>query len=293
MKNKYKSNVILVMFLVLLLRSEVTFSDGIWFKAKNSYRVNDGSVSQELHLSSDHDLSKDYMRDVIVFGSEAESKWHKDYHKGIFLLKKVLHKEKTRTYIVNSRHPIRYEFKAVSTFITKRDKMIVMGAKINIFLYGQRSFDPQERDHEFVDTDEPAFSLDIVDKNASSNYWIKVGQRLNIGTIFLKEPLVNKSVNFFINNSFYGKFKTDDNGKLSFVLPSPENGVFQHSRDVCHYHLEVEHEYEDTTYISTLTILVHPERIVNTPIAGFSTLIGTMGIAVLFVIVRRKKKQVG
>jgi hypothetical protein len=269
--------------------SGIAFSEGIWFETKEPVRLNDGSVSQELNLVSSALSSAD---DAMVSCQEMPSLWNKDYHKGIFVLETTLGKQRLPVHILKSSHSIRYEVKAISEFPTEEDTVNVLGAKINLFLYGKRDFNPLERDHILFENQDISFPLEISDENASSGYWIQTGQKCELQVLFFGKPLANKTIKLLIQDKLHGEFTTDGQGHVTLTLPDPGKDFFRHTGDICNYHLLVQHENAGKKYISTLTLLVHPTRKgQNRFFAGFYALLGTMGISTAFVVMKRLKRH--
>lgn len=290
----YKWKIFLSLYFIHLLFSGIAFSDGIWFEIKEPVRLNDGSVSQELYLTSASSSSQNSTDDAMVFCQEMPHRWNKDYHKGIFVLERTLDKHRLPVHILKSSYSIRYEVKAISEFLTDEGTVNILGAKINLFLYGKRDFNPLEQDHEFIENQGFSFPLEINDVNASSGYWIQTGQRCELEVLFFGKPLADKTVKLFIKDNLYGEFITDEQGHVALTLPHPGKDVFRHTGDICNYHLQVQHEYEGKEYISTLALLVHPTRKgQNHFFTGFYALLGTMGISIAFVVMKRMKRDEG
>lgn len=272
--------------------SGITYSEGIWFETKEPVRLNDGSVSQELCLNIVSSSSQNSTEDAMVSCQEMSSRWNRNYHKGIFVLERNLNKQHQPVHVLKSSHSIRYEVKAVSEFSTEDDTEIVLGAKINLFLYGKRDFNPLEQDHEFIENQDISFPLEINDENASTGYWIQTGQKCKLQVSFFGKPLANKTVKLFIKDNLYGEFLTDEQGHVAVTLPHPGKGVFHHTVDTCNYHLLVQHEYEGKKYVSTLALLVHPTRKgQNRFFTGFYALLGTMAASTAFVVMKRLKRN--
>lgn len=270
----------------------IAFSDGIWFETMERVRLNDGSVSQELYLSTTPSSSQNSSEGAMVSCQEMPSRWDQDYHKGIFVLKRTLDKQLLPVHVLKSSHSIRYEVKAISEFSTEEGTVNILGAKINLFLYGKRDFNPLERNHEFIENQDVSFPLEINDENASSGYWIQTGQICQLQVLFLGKPLANKTIELFIKGNLYGEFITDEQGHVTVTLPHPGKGVFHHTVDTCNYHLLVQHEYAGKKYISTLTLLVHPTRKgQNRFFTGFYALLGTMAVSTVFVVMKRLKRD--
>ena len=281
---------LLYVWLLLFLIHTSAISTPIRFEVKDTSRLNDGSVSNTMELVSENPLFNEVNDKAIVFGREVESKWNKKFHNGTFLLEKSLTDSRT-VYTLHSSHSIRYEVKAVSDYFTEDKRKIILCAKINTFLYGKRDFNPDKYDHVIMDKPKYDFPLEIVDKDASTNYWIQIGQKINIKLNFLNKSLKDKKIKLFIRDCFVEDYETDSTGSLSFVLPGNEDELFNHSRDVCHYFLQVEHDYEGKTYISTLTLLVHPARKRNNFEYGIYTIMGTMVLSIIYVTAKRSKSR--
>jgi hypothetical protein len=287
---KHKWNFFFSICFSYLLFPGIAFSEGICFETKELLRLNDGSVSQELYLTStSHQNSTE---DVMVSCQEVPSLWNEEYHEGVFVLEKTLDKQRLPVHVLKSSHSIRYEVKAISEFLTEERSVNVLGAKINLFLYGKRDFNPLERDHEFVENQDIFFPLEINDENASSGYWIQTGQKCQLQVLFFGKPLANKTIKLFIKDSLCGEFITDERGHVTVILPHPGRGVFRHTVDTCNYHLQVQHEYVGKEYISTMTLLVHPTRKgQNRFFVGFYALLGTMAVSTVFVVMKRLKRH--
>lgn len=278
-------------FIITLCSAKTGLADNIWFVSNEPHKINDGSVSQNLNLLSGNPLSRNIIGNTTVFAQEVPSKWNKKYHKGIFCLEKSIDKKGSQAYVINSKHSIRYEVKAITNRIISKEEKKVMSAKINLFLYGKMDFKSLENDHQFIKDQKFDFPLEIIDEKASSNYWLQAGQDINIQLLFFGKHLPEKTIKLFINDTFYEEFKTDAESRLVLKLPFPEEGVFRHSKDVCHYRLDTQHKYENTTYITTLTMLVHPARNNDRLLVGLCVLIGTICIAASFVFVKRAKNR--
>jgi len=287
-----KWNIFFSLCLSHLFFSGIAFSEGIWFETMERVRLNDGSVSQELYLNTASSLSRNSIEGAMVSCQEMPSRWNQDYHKGIFVLKRTLDKQLLPVHVLKSSHSIRYEVKAISEFSTEEGIVNVLGAKINLFLYGKRDYHPLELDHEFTENQDISFPLEINDENASTGYWIQTGQKCEMEVLFFGKPLANKTIQLFIKEHLYGEFITDEQGYVTLTLPHPGKGVFLHTVDICNYHLLVQHEYEGTKYISTLSLLVHPTRKgKNHFFAGFYALLGTMAVSTVFVVKKRLKRD--
>jgi hypothetical protein len=287
-----KWNIFFSLCFIHLFTSGIAFSEGIWFETMERVRLNDGSVSQELYLNTASSSSRNSIEGAMVSCQEMPSRWSQDYHKGIFVLKRTLDKQRQPVHVLKSNHSIRYEVKAISEFSTEEGTVTVLGAKMNLFLYGKRDFKPLERDHDFIERQDISFPLEINDENASSGYWIQTGQKCDLHVFFLGKPLANKTVMLFIKDSLCGEFITDEQGHVTVALPHPGRGVFRHTIDTCNYHLQVQHEYAGKKYISTLALLVHPTRQgQNRFFVGFYALLGTMAVSTAFVVMKRLKSD--
>lgn len=287
----YKWNIFFPLCFSLLFSSALAFSEGIWFETKERVRLNDGGVSQELYINPAPSSFQNSTDDIKVFFQERPSRWSNDYHKGVFVLNKASDKQGLSVHVLKSSHSIRYEVKAVSEFLTEEGTVNVLGAKINLFLYGKRNFNPLEQDHELIESQDTSFPLEIDDENASTGYWIQTGQKCELQVFFLEKPLANKTIELFIKDNLYGEFITDEQGHVTVALPHPGNEVFRHTGDMCNYHLQVQHEHKGKKYISTLTLLVHPTRKgKNRFFAGFYALLGTVAVSTAYVAMKRLKR---
>lgn len=279
---------LLVIGLLIMLLQTNSFADAIWFGTEQPIYNRDGSVSSKLTLCSENILySKG--NNVFVFGNEVPSKWKKEHHKGFFRLRNIAKEEEPPAFLVNSSHSIRYKVKAVVADFAGNGMKRISCAKVNLFLYGKRGFDPDQNEHGIVENKEFAFPFEIVDLKAALHYWIEAGHDFKIKLLFQGRPLANKKVRVFANNIKNGEFATDAQGQLKFNLPYPDDLPFKHTRDFCHYRIEAEHEQGNIVYSTTLTLIVHPERKNSNFIVGIYTLFGSLAGGMAFVVFKRKR----
>ncbi len=267
------------------------FAGAIWFETKERVKINDGSMSQALEIVNEQPALQRGKDDIAVYGIEAPSKWNNNYHDGVFLPEKVAGEQNNLIYIIKSSHSIRYEIKAISSSLSKAGKMSISGAKINLFLYGKKGFALDQNENMVADNIKTKFPFEIIDKKVSTNYWLETGQNMDIQLVFAGRPVPNNTIRLFTKDSVYENFKTDADGKLNIKLPSPNEQVFSHTRDVCQYRLESYYEHDDIAYSTTLTLLVHPKRKSSNFVVGLYTLFGAMGVSVVFVFVKRAKSN--
>ncbi len=293
MKNNYKRDKNIIFVLMLLVTfyfvSRNGFAESIWFIKSKAERNSDGGVSAELQICSDNPLLESSDLGPLVYGREVPSKWNKNYHKEAFKLKQIESDMSRPTYIVNSRHSIRYEIKAIYNNILNDGRKSVSCAKIDLFLYGKREFDPLENDHDVAEKMNVKFPFEIIDKNVATNYWIQTDQLFDLQLLFDGEPLSNKKVTVFDNKTICGEYLTDDEGGVKIRLPFPKDNPFKHTRDVCHYRIVAEHEEGYTVYNTTLTMLVHPQRKNSNFVVGLYTLLGSLACGIVFVVFKRKR----
>lgn len=270
---------------------QYVFAKSIWFTTNKPGHNSDGSIFAELQICSDSDLLEQPGLKPLVFGNEVPSKWNKNYHKGNFILNPVDKGEWINNYIVNSTHSIRYGIKAIFNNVLSDGRKVFSCAKINLFLYGKRGFDPLNSEHDVIEKMEFNFPFEIVDKNVAYNYWIQVGQKLNLLLLFSGKPLSNNKLTVFDNKTICGEYFTDEEGVVKFELPFPKDNPFKHTRDVCHYRIETEHEQNGILYYTTLTLLVHPQRKNSNFSVGLYTLFGGLSMSLAFVVYKRKRAK--